>query len=67
MDGTAKATQYLIDGKLAAVIECNPKFGPIAFDTLEAYANGEQIPLKVFNVDRSFDASNAADYLPEAY
>jgi ribose transport system substrate-binding protein len=67
VDGTAKATQYIIDGKIAAVVECNPKFGPIAFDTLEAYARGDEIPLKVFNVDRTFDRDNAAEYLPEAY
>jgi galactofuranose transport system substrate-binding protein len=67
VDGTSKATQYILDGKIAAVVECNPKFGPIAFDTLEAYARGEEIPLRVFNVDRTFDPSNAAEYLPEAY
>jgi ribose transport system substrate-binding protein len=67
IDGTAKAIEYVLDGKIAVVVECNPKFGPIAFDTMESYARGEDIPLKVFNVDRVFDASNAADYLPEAY
>jgi galactofuranose transport system substrate-binding protein len=67
IDGTSKATQYVMDGKIAVVVECNPKFGPIAFDTMEKYAQGDQIPLKVFNVDRVFDAATAADYLPEAF
>lgn len=67
IDGTAKATQYILDGKIAAVIECNPKFGPIAFDTMLAYAQGDEIPLKVFNVDRVFDPKNAEAYLPEAF
>ena len=67
IDGTKEATQDIIDGKIACVVECNPKFGPIAFDTMLAYARGEKVPLRVDNVDRVFDSSNAADYLPEAY
>jgi ribose transport system substrate-binding protein len=67
VDGTAKATQYVIDGKIDVVVECNPKFGPIAFDTMLAYARGEDVPLKVFNVDRVFDENNAEAYLPEAF
>lgn len=67
IDGTAKATQDVIDGKIAAVVECNPKFGPIAFDTMLDYAQGKAVPLQVFNVDRTFDINNAADYLPEAF
>ena len=67
IDGTKKATQYILDGKIGVVVECNPKFGPIAFDTMEAYANGEDVPLRVDNVDRVFDITNAADYLPEAF
>jgi ABC-type sugar transport system substrate-binding protein len=67
IDGTRKATQLILDGKIGAVVECNPKFGPIAFDTMLAYARGEDVPLRINNVDRLFDISNAADYLPEAY
>lgn len=67
IDGTKQATQDVIDGKIGCVVECNPKFGPIAFDTMLSYARGETVPLRVDNVDRVFDASNAADYLPEAF
>lgn len=67
VDGTKKATQLIIDGKIAAVVECNPNFGPIAFDTMLDYARGEPVPLKVFNVDRVFDIDNAEAYLPEAF
>jgi galactofuranose transport system substrate-binding protein len=67
IDGTKKATQYILDGKIGVVVECNPKFGPIAFDTMLAYARGEDVPLRISNVDRVFDITNAADYLPEAY
>jgi ribose transport system substrate-binding protein len=70
IDGTKKAIELILheDGpKINAVVECNPKFGPIAFDTMEDYAAGKKVPLRVNNVDRVFDEANAADYLPEAY
>jgi len=67
IDGTKQATQDVIDGKIGVVVECNPKFGPIAFDTMLSYAKGEKVPERVDNVDRVFDSSNAADYLPEAF
>lgn len=67
IDGTKKATEYILEGKIGVVVECNPKFGPVAFDTMEAYARGEDVPLRINNVDRVFDITNAAEYLPEAY
>ena len=67
IDGTKKATQYILDGKIGAVTECNPKFGPVAFQTMLKYAAGEEVPLEVKNVDRVFDLDNAADYLPDAF
>ncbi|RYZ04395.1 MAG: sugar ABC transporter substrate-binding protein [Myxococcales bacterium] len=67
IDGTKKATQYILDGKIAVVVECNPRFGPIVFDTLVDYAQGKKVPLRIDNVDRVFDIDNAAEYLPDAY
>lgn len=67
IDGTRKATEYILEGKINVVVECNPKFGPIAFDTMLSYANGKEVPLRVDNVDRVFDIDNAEEYLPEAY
>jgi galactofuranose transport system substrate-binding protein len=67
IDGTKDAAQAIIDGKMGATVECNPKFGPKAFETMVKYANGETFPPKIVNPDRFFDISNAAAYLPEAY
>jgi ribose transport system substrate-binding protein len=67
IDGTAQGTQDIINGSIAEITECNPKFGPIVFDTMEAYARGEAVPLVIKNVDRVFDSTNAAAYLPEAF
>ena len=67
IDGGKEAVQAVIDGKIAAVVECNPRFGPKAFDTAVAYANGEKLPDKIINPDQFYDASNAKDLLSTAY
>ena len=67
IDGGKEIVQLVIDGKVAAVCECSPLFGPKAFDTAVAYANGEVIPAKLINPDRFYDATNAAESLATAY
>jgi len=67
VDGSRDALQAIIDGKLGATVECNPRFGPKAFETMMQYASGEEIPLMIINPDRFFDASNAAEFIDEAY
>jgi ABC-type sugar transport system substrate-binding protein len=67
IDGTKDAAQAILDGKMGCTSECSPKFGPTAFEILQAYANGEKIETRLTNPDRFFDITNAAEYLPEAY
>ena len=67
VDGSRDALQAIIDGKLGATVECNPRFGPKAFETMVKYANGEQIPAKIINPDKFFDISNAAEEIANAY
>lgn len=67
IDGEKDALQAIIDGKLGATVECNPRFGPSAFDTLEKYASGEKIPDKIINPDNFYDSSNAAAEVANAY
>ncbi|HVG00350.1 MAG TPA: ABC transporter substrate-binding protein, partial [Chloroflexia bacterium] len=67
IDGEKDALQAIIDGKMGATVECNPRFGPKAFDTLEAYANGDKIEAKIINPDNFYDASNAEKELPNSY
>jgi galactofuranose transport system substrate-binding protein len=59
--------QAVVDGKIAAVVECNPRFGPKAFDTMHRYAKGEQIPPYIKNEDKFYDPSNAKEELANAY
>ncbi len=67
IDGTKDATQALIDGKILVVVECNPKFGPAAFDAVAKYGSGEAVAPRLVNTDRVFTKENAAEYLPESY
>jgi galactofuranose transport system substrate-binding protein len=67
IDGTKDATQAILDGKVLVCIECNPKFGPAAFDAIVRLGNGETLEPKLVNTDRVFTADNAAAYMPEAY
>ena len=67
IDGTKDATQAILDGKVLVCIECNPKFGPAAFDAIVKLGNGETLEPKLVNKDRIFTIENAAAYMPEAY
>jgi galactofuranose transport system substrate-binding protein len=67
IDGGKEAVQLVVDGKINYVVECNPRFGPKAFDTLEAYANGETIEAKLINDDRDYTPESAAEGLASAY
>jgi hypothetical protein len=57
----------VVDGKINAVVECNPRFGPKAFETMSKYAAGDTIEAWVKNDDKFYDSSNAAAELPNAY
>lgn len=67
IDGGKEAVQAVVDGKIAAVVECNPRFGPKAFETLARYADGEAIEPWVKNVDKFYDPGNAAQEVANAY
>jgi ribose transport system substrate-binding protein len=67
IDGTRDALQAIIDGKLGATVECNPRFGPKAFETMDRYGKGEKIEPWVKNVDKFFDTANAKEEVAAAY
>ncbi len=67
IDGTKDAAQAVMDGKILVVVECNPNFGPAAFEAIEKYGKGEKIPPHVVNKDRVLTKENIEAYLPEAY
>lgn len=67
IDGERDGVQAIIDGKLGSSVECNPRFGPKAFETMARLAKGESIEPWVRNVDNFYDSSNAKDELANAY
>ncbi|MGW9438483.1 ABC transporter substrate-binding protein [Streptomyces sp. NPDC055607] len=67
IDGTRNAVQALANGELNAVIESNPRFGPLAFATAQKFYAGEGIPEDVIISDRSYDPANAKASLGGAY
>ena len=67
VDGTRNAVQALVNGEYNAVIESNPRFGPLAFATAQKFYAGEEIPENVIISDRAYDATNAEASLGGAY
>lgn len=67
IDGSRDALRAIIEGTMNISVESNPRFGPLAFDTLERHLRGEQIPPRIILEDRLFDRNNAAQFVNEAY
>jgi ABC-type sugar transport system substrate-binding protein len=67
IDGEKDGLQAIIDGKMGATVECNPKFGPAAYAAAIKYSKGEKIPPVMTNTDRFYDSSNAAASIADSY
>lgn len=67
IDGTRNAVQAIADGTINAVIESNPRFGPLAFQTAQSFYSGSAIQPNVIISDRAYDSTNAKDSLASAY
>jgi ABC-type sugar transport system substrate-binding protein len=67
IDGTHNAVQLIVDGSYNAVIESNPRFGPLAFQTLQKFEDGEPIPASIVITDDQYDETNAAQKVGNSY
>jgi ABC-type sugar transport system substrate-binding protein len=67
VDGEKAALEAIVRGEMNVTVESNPRFGPLAFDTLEKFLRKESLPPKIILEDRFFDSSNAAQFVNEAY
>ncbi|MBE8520816.1 ABC transporter substrate-binding protein [Amycolatopsis sp. H6(2020)] len=67
IDGTRNAVQLIVDGSYNAVIESNPRFGPLAFQTLQKFTGGEPIPASIVITDDQYDETNAAQKVGNSY
>jgi ribose transport system substrate-binding protein len=60
VDGARAALELIAAGEMSVTIQCNPDFGPIAFETIRKLENGESVPPRITNSDMLFDITNAA-------
>jgi ABC-type sugar transport system substrate-binding protein len=67
VDGERAALEAIDRGELGATVESNPRFGQLAFDTIEKLRKGEKLPFKILITDRFFDRTNAKQFVGEAY
>lgn len=67
IDGEKEGVQAIVDGKIAAICQCSPLFGPKSFATMADYAAGKQIPPFIKNEDKFYDASNAKEEVANAF
>jgi ABC-type sugar transport system substrate-binding protein len=67
IDGQKAALEAIQRGELGATVESNPRFGELAFDTIEKFRKGEPIEPKILITDKFFDKNNAAQFVAEAY
>jgi ribose transport system substrate-binding protein len=67
VDGTSGAVKAIVAGWASAVIESNPRFGPLSFETATKFFNGEAIPSDIIIQDRQYDETNAKTDVGSAY
>lgn len=67
VDGTRTAVRHVVDGWISAVIESNPRFGPLAFQTLDSFTQGKPVPQEIIIKDGAYTAKNAKQDLGKAF
>lgn len=69
IDGTKDAINLVLSGDEYAVVQSNPRLGPLVFQTLSDYIKGKDLPAWVVQPDKVFKKADgtAQAYLPEAF
>ncbi|MEU1329282.1 ABC transporter substrate-binding protein [Streptomyces sp. NPDC005865] len=67
IDGTKGAVRGIVEGWIDGVIESNPRFGPLAFQTLETFTQGGKVAQDIVIKDNAYTKKNAAADLGKAY
>ncbi|MFI1395396.1 ABC transporter substrate-binding protein [Streptomyces sp. NPDC020681] len=67
IDGTRNAVQGIVDGWIFGVVESNPRFGPLAFQTLDSFTKGEAVGENIVIQDSEYAAANAKSDIGKAY
>jgi ABC-type sugar transport system, periplasmic component len=67
IDGERAGLEAIVAGELACSVESNPRFGPLAFETIDKLRNKQPIPTKILLTDKLFDKTNASQFVADAY
>lgn len=67
IDGTKNAVQAVVDGQINAVVESNPRFGPLAFATAKEFYDGQAIPEDIIIEDDLYTPDDAESKLGNAF
>lgn len=67
IDGTRNAVEQIVAGSYNGVVESNPRFGPLAFATLQSFLSGDPVGQSVVIEDGEYDADNAEADLGKAF
>ncbi|MER5946433.1 ABC transporter substrate-binding protein [Streptomyces sp. NPDC001904] len=67
VDGTRNAVQGIVDGWISGVIESNPRFGPLAFQTLDSFTKGDKVGQDIVIKDSAYTKDNAKTDLDKAF
>ena len=67
IDGVRDAFDAIKEGKMLVTVESNPRFGTMAFDTIEQMTLGRSVPDRIVIEDRVYDAGNVDQYYELGY
>ncbi|MVO85063.1 substrate-binding domain-containing protein [Streptomyces sp. p1417] len=67
IDGTRNAVRGIVDGWIDGVVESNPRFGPLAFKTLDTFTKGGEVDQEIVIEDSAYTKDNAESDLGKAY
>ncbi|MFI4862468.1 MAG: ABC transporter substrate-binding protein [Phycisphaerales bacterium JB063] len=64
IDGVRAAFESMAAGELSATVECNPLLGPKTMEVIAQLLAGEEVPHRIVSEDKLYEASQAAEALP---
>jgi ribose transport system substrate-binding protein len=67
VDGTRNAVNAIVDGWISGVVESNPRFGPLAFQTLDTFTQGKEVAQDIIIQDGAYTSDNAKQDVGKAY
>lgn len=64
VDAVKKAFEAIVAGEMNCTVECSPLLGPQLVDAINTLMSGGSLPKRTNTIESLYDASNAAEELP---